>query len=280
VKYAKITFFLGLVLLASAVPAFSQNLDAAVAAGLDALLKRIPEGSAVAVMGFNAPTKKASDYIAEDVIALIAENGRVRNVERDKLDLVRRELDFQMSGDVSDETMQSIGNMTGAEYLITGSFTPINRDYRLIMQAVRLETAENLGAARIMVNEDKVIRDILGIQGLTPLAAGFANLALGLGSYVSGDIAGGLIITAGYAASAGMVLYDMLALVYEDKLAGILAPIGLGTAALTAAFGFVRPYFYQKSGKTAQAGDPAGFAIALSPGEESPRLLLMYRWKF
>jgi hypothetical protein len=59
---------------------------------------------------------------------------------------------------------------------------------------------------------------------VTPLAAGFANLVLGLGSYMNGDITGGLIITAGYAASLGLILYDVLALSYKDNLAGVLAP--------------------------------------------------------
>ena len=280
-KHPNKTLVLGLTLLVLASPVFSQRtLDEAVAAGLDRLLEKFPRESVIVVMGFSAPTKELSGYLEESIIALIARDSRVRNVERARLDMVRQELDFQMSGEVSEETTQSIGRITGAEFLITGSFTSLNKDYSLILQAVRLESAEQLSVLRITGEEDSTIRRLLGKKGLTPLAAGFANLALGLGSYMSGDIAGGLIITAGYGVSAGLILYDILAMSYEDKLAGILAPIGIGTAALTAVFGFVRPYFFQKNETPAHAGIPPGFSIALTPGEESPRLSLMYAWSF
>jgi hypothetical protein len=40
------------------------------------------------------------------------------------------------------------------------------------------------------------------------------------------------------------------ALEYEDALAGVLGPIGLGVAGLTAVYGFIRPFLYHKSTRT------------------------------
>jgi hypothetical protein len=61
-----------------------------------------------------------------------------------------------------------------------------------------------------------------------------------------GDTTGGLIVTAGFAAAVGLLVWD-LTLAYEDPLAGIPSSIGLGVAAVTIGFGFLRPFLYHKS---------------------------------
>jgi TolB-like protein len=75
---------------------------------------------------------------------------------------------------------------------------------------------------------------------------GVLNLALGLGSFIQGDWGGGgLVILAGYGASAGLIIWE-LSLEYEDNLAGIPGAIGLGVGGLTALYGFIRPVVYNR----------------------------------
>jgi TolB-like protein len=83
------------------------------------------------------------------------------------------------------------------------------------------------------------------------IVSGFGNLALGAGSFTMGDWAGGAIVAGGYAAAAGLMLWDIFGLEYEDKLAGVPGGIGIGVAAASAVFGFVRPFFFHRSGQTA-----------------------------
>jgi hypothetical protein len=77
------------------------------------------------------------------------------------------------------------------------------------------------------------------------ISSGFLNLAGGLGSYLMGDTTGGLIVTAGFVAAVGLLVWD-LTMDYEDPLAGIPGGIGFGVAAVTVGFGFLRPFLYHK----------------------------------
>jgi hypothetical protein len=103
------------------------------------------------------------------------------------------------------------------------------------------------------------------------VGAGFGNLALGLGSFTMGDWVGGTIVAGGYAAAAGLMLWDIYGLKYEDKLAGFPGGIGIGVAAASAFFGFVRPFFFHKPDQSSQAAafnntPLSGMDIVLVPG--------------
>ncbi|GHV73239.1 hypothetical protein AGMMS49940_05410 [Spirochaetia bacterium] len=76
------------------------------------------------------------------------------------------------------------------------------------------------------------------------IASAAMNPLLGLGSYTMGDVGGGLIITGGYGIAAGLILWDVLGVKYEDKLAGVPGAVGLGVAGMTTLFGIFRPIFY------------------------------------
>jgi TolB-like protein len=84
-----------------------------------------------------------------------------------------------------------------------------------------------------------------GFNGRT-LGYGALNLALGLGSFLQQDYwAGGAAILAGYGAAAGLVAWE-LGLDYEDAAAGVPGAVGIGVAGLTAVYGFIRPFLYEK----------------------------------
>ncbi|GHV02855.1 hypothetical protein FACS189485_04500 [Spirochaetia bacterium] len=76
------------------------------------------------------------------------------------------------------------------------------------------------------------------------VGAAAMNLIFGLGSYTMGDVAGGLMITGGYTAAAGLILGDIFGLPYESPIAGIPGFLGIGVAGMTTIFGIFRPIFY------------------------------------
>ncbi|MDR3247974.1 MAG: caspase family protein [Treponema sp.] len=92
--------------------------------------------------------------------------------------------------------------------------------------------------------------------------AGFMNLALGLGSFTMGDWGGGATILGGYAAATGLIVYEIKGLTYDDPAAGVPGAIGLGVAGLTAVYGFVRPFIFQRSGKAAGIMDRTKIDVA------------------
>jgi hypothetical protein len=107
---------------------------------------------------------------------------------------------------------------------------------------------------------------------------GALNLAVGLGSFIQRDWAGGLTLLAGYGAAAGLIVWD-LSLKYEDNLAGIPGAIGLGVAGVTALYGFIRPIVYQRNRRLAGIAD--GIDLALVPGERGGEAVrLSYTLRF
>jgi hypothetical protein len=101
-------------------------------------------------------------------------------------------------------------------------------------------------------------------SGGAAIGSGALNLALGLGSFIQGDWAGGVTLLAGYGAAAGLIVWE-LSLKYEDDLAGIPGAVGLGVAGVTALYGFIRPMLYNRSHTLAGIAD--GVNLAVMPGD-------------
>ena len=75
----------------------------------------------VAVISFQSPTTELTEYAIDEINSAIVRIGRLRPVERRQLDIIRSELHFNLSSEVSDESAQNIGRMLGAQTIIMGS---------------------------------------------------------------------------------------------------------------------------------------------------------------
>jgi hypothetical protein len=105
----------------------------------------------------------------------------------------------------------------------------------------------------------------------------FMNLAFGLGSYLQGDIPGGVTVTGGYVASIALIAWE-LALTRNDAGAGYLGPFGVAAGVGTLVFGFVKPFVFNKSHLASASGD---FDIALVSNERNKSALaFMYTRSF
>jgi uncharacterized repeat protein (TIGR02543 family) len=106
---------------------------------------------------------------------------------------------------------------------------------------------------------------------------GLLNLALGAGSFVQKDWGGGLTVLAAYAAAGGLIAWE-LTLKYEDNIAGVPGTVGLGVAAAAALFGFVRPFFFNRSRPEAIPPKRVNFSVV--PGERGAAVHLSYTLQF
>jgi TolB-like protein len=155
------------VILAYLLPAiaFSQNaltLDAALNNSTSYFSSRIPANTKVVVLNFSSKWPDLSDYIIEELMGYIVNEGKLTVVDRQNLETIRREMDFQLSGEVSDETAQSIGKKLGAQTIISGSITAIGNTYRLRVRAISVETAQILGMQNVDVAQDSRIAALTG----------------------------------------------------------------------------------------------------------------------
>jgi uncharacterized membrane protein (DUF485 family) len=106
-----------------------------------------------------------------------------------------------------------------------------------------------------------------------PVGYGFMNLALGLGSYLQGDITGGAIVTGGYVASIALIAWE-LNLTRADAMAGYVGPVGVVAGVGTLVFGFVKPFIFNRNRLASANGD---FDIAIvSSGQKRSAFALTY----
>jgi hypothetical protein len=153
------------ILLFCSLWAYAQEamiLDDAILDSVDFFSSKLQPGSTVAVTNFEAETKELSDFIIQELLVAFANTGSVRVVERSRLETLQAELNFNMSGFVSDETAQGIGRMLGAQILFSGSIGQYRDMYRMRVQAIVIETAEIIGTRTINIKYDPTLTGLLG----------------------------------------------------------------------------------------------------------------------
>ena len=103
---------------------------------------QLPAGISLAIVNMETENPAISEYIINTLMENLVNDGYFTVVDRHRLDAIREELMFQMSGEVDDNTAQAIGRMVGAQTIVLGSFTEIASMYRLTVRALSVETAE------------------------------------------------------------------------------------------------------------------------------------------
>jgi hypothetical protein len=113
-----------------------------------------------AVVEFRATASRFSDRVIDDLIdELIAVNARV--VDRQNLEAVRAEQEYQLSGYVSDESAVSLGHELGASAIILGSGENMADYYRFNFRMLSVETGEILARFSVNVRFDQAMRRLL-----------------------------------------------------------------------------------------------------------------------
>ncbi|MDR1352761.1 MAG: hypothetical protein LBK05_05700, partial [Treponema sp.] len=88
-------------------------LDEAIADIASYYAATLPANAKIALTGFEAEARLLSDYIFEELWIHFEDRASFTLVDRQNLELIRKELEYQYSGAVSDESAQSIGNQFG-----------------------------------------------------------------------------------------------------------------------------------------------------------------------
>jgi hypothetical protein len=112
------------------------------------LIAALPQNSILAVLNISADDKNTAVFVRDEIEFSLVESGKFRIVDRKSLDAVQDERSFQMSGEVSDESAVSLGNMLGANIVISGNLSGAESSRRLTIKALDVETAEILSTAR------------------------------------------------------------------------------------------------------------------------------------
>jgi len=176
------------------INAQTVSLDNAIKSAVDEMTYSLKRGNKVAVLSVRSSSGRMSNYIIEELISNIVNQRMVTVVDRAQLDLIQQEMNFQMSGEVSDASAQAIGKKLGAQSIITGSFESLGNFYRFRVRVIEVETAAIQLTYSANVVNDQVVASLLGNNSAAAPAA--ANVpAVQYGEYKVGDTgpAGGII---------------------------------------------------------------------------------------
>jgi hypothetical protein len=170
----------------------SLTLDEAVAGIAAYFIERLPEGSATAIVSFEEETGSLGDYIFEELWDRFEDSHKFIMVDRRNLERIRAEMDYQMSGEVSDESARSIGRQYGARNIVYGKMTPLGKEYRLTAYASDVETASSSQRA-VTVKPDNRLVSLLevsldaeidrAVESLGRALTGKTTIAIGRISY-------------------------------------------------------------------------------------------------
>jgi TolB-like protein len=108
----------------------------------------LPGNSTIAVLSVSSNNIEMATFAVDELEYQLVLTKRFTVVDRTTLDKIRAEQQFQLSGDVSDQSAVSIGNMLGAGIVITGSISGSGSTQRLTLKALDVKTAQIITMAR------------------------------------------------------------------------------------------------------------------------------------
>jgi hypothetical protein len=135
-------FCIGSPAFVSAQSAPADELDAAMREASDYFNKQLTRGNKLVILNVQSEFPALSEYIIDELTANTVNDRVFSVVDRQQLDTIRAEMDFQMSGEVDDETAQSLGRMAGAQTIVSGAVSRMGDLYRLRLRALSVQSAQ------------------------------------------------------------------------------------------------------------------------------------------
>ena len=263
--------FLAVVFLNAALSVFGQSkdgtLDGAIQNAAQQIQDGLNKGSTIVVYQFQSHNQKLSDYVLKELFDKLVNSHKFIVLDRSAQEVINAELDFQFNksaGMISDDSLANLTKRIGAEAIITGSLDDAASEYRFRIKVIGTETTAAIVSYAVSV--DKNDKRITGFENRKrntgqKIGTGALNIIFGLGSYLEGDIAGGITITAGYAIAGGLFAVEVLALDWDSSMVGVPATAGVAVAGLAIVYGFARPFIYNYSPQAAAIMDNTKFKI-------------------
>jgi hypothetical protein len=127
---------------ASADIDISLDLDNAIEqASLD-IITKLTKNTKVALINISPNESELTDYAVEELAVKLVNNGSLIVVERNNLEGLNAEQDFQLSGSVNDEQMISIADKYGAASVISCSISGSSNLRRLRVRTLDVKTGK------------------------------------------------------------------------------------------------------------------------------------------
>ena len=139
----------------------AADLDTAIQLSTKEINDALASGTKVALLNFSSSSDVLSDYVLEEMSISLVKGRKLVVVDRKEIDLIRREMNFQMSGEVSEESAQEIGRLLGAQSIVSGSLVSIGESYRFRTKVIDVNSAAIQTSSSISVRDEPQIQYML-----------------------------------------------------------------------------------------------------------------------
>jgi len=147
-------------------PKGPDELDLAIRDASDYLNDNIPAKSKIVILNIQSDSAALSEYIIDELNANAVNDRIFEVVDRQQLDLIRTEQDFQWSGEVDDKSALAIGNFFGAQFIVSGKVNRVGERYRFSIRALDVKTARLQGQNNTNINASPTLIALLRGKGL------------------------------------------------------------------------------------------------------------------
>jgi TolB-like protein len=141
-----------------------KQLDKAIKEASELINGRLQTGTKIVFLSFNSPSGRFNDYVFNKLEDEIFAVGNLLIIDRKNLEELRGELKFQTSGEVSDRSMQAVGQMLGAQYVVSGNLTDLSGSYRIGFRVLGVQTATVAAHYRADITNDSRVRALLAAR--------------------------------------------------------------------------------------------------------------------
>jgi len=163
--YFFISYLFFFLLSCATTPAVPDELDMTLREVSDYLNESVPKGKKIAIVSVQSESAALTEYIIDTLVANAVNDRIFSVVDRQQLNSARAELNFNMSGEVSDQSAQAIGKMLGAQTIVIGKVSQIGDRYRINIRALETETAKLQGSNNWTIAAGKTISALLSGNG-------------------------------------------------------------------------------------------------------------------
>ena len=107
-----------------------------------ALHSKLPSEANIIIVKTNSKERSMLEYVVDQMTMTVVQAGRLRVVDRSNQALIHAEQQYQLSGNVSDDSIVSIGHELGAQYMVLCWISGEMSTRRLNLRVLNVETAQ------------------------------------------------------------------------------------------------------------------------------------------
>ena len=295
----KFIVFVGMLLCAGFV--FASDLQEALKETAEQFSSSLRTKSVVAIIGIYSGNAELSDFMMDELALHFIKIRKITIADRANLEAIKKEMNFQLSGEVGDETMQQLGAKVGAETVIQGVLKQYGGIYTLTIRALNVKTAAISDMYRMDVELGQKESNILGIKykkggkksvkgvngkSISVHMVGFQNMLFGLGSYMQGHYGDGAFLTVTHGL-AWIFLFSGIGLL-ETASNNPTTAAGIALCSLfpfielvAITYGAVRPRSYDDSPSILAYANKSGFKfdlVSTAKGNITPQISYIHRY--